>query len=153
VRQGLFDDNLIAEFNEAKNNLQIPVNKIKLSFNDDEELNTDLDKILKSGKINILQRLSIITRNVYRILGKYRKSVQVIKTKEDLHNYISNAIKKGRIAVDTETNNSLDPVTCKLAGLCLYYPGAKQAYIPVNHRDPITKERLSWQLTEADIAE
>jgi len=153
VRQGLFDDNLIAEFNEAKNNLQIPVNKIKLSFNDDEELNTDLDKILKSSKINILQRLSIITRNVYRILGKYRKSVQVIKTKEDLHNYISNAIKKCRIAVDTETNNSLDPVTCKLAGLCLYYPGAKQAYIPVNHRDPITKERLSWQLTEADIAE
>ena len=153
MRQGLFDDNLIAEFNEAKDNLQIPINKIKLSFNDDEELNTDLDKILKSSKINILQRLSIITRNVYRILGKYRKSVQVIKTKEDLHNYISNAIKKGRIAVDTETNNSLDPVTCKLAGLCLYYPGAKQAYIPVNHRDPITKERLPWQLTEADIAE
>ena len=153
MRQGLFDDNLMSEFNEAKNNLQVPINKIKLSFNEDEELNTDLDKILKSSKINILQRLSIITRNVYRILGKYRKSVQVIKTKEDLHNYISNAVKKGRIAVDTETNNSLDPVTCKLAGLCLYYPGAKQAYIPVNHRDPITKERLSWQLTEADIAE
>lgn len=153
MRQGLFDDNLMSEFNEAKNNLQIPVNKIKLSFNEDEDLSTDLDKILKSSKINILQRLSIITRNVYRILGKYRKSVQVIKTKEDLHNYISKAVKKSRIAVDTETNNSLDPVTCKLAGLCLYYPGAKQAYIPVNHRDPITKERLSWQLTEADIAE
>lgn len=153
MRQGLFDDNLMAEFNEATDNLQIPISKLKLSFNEDEELNTDLDKILKSNKINILQRLSIITRNVYRILGKYRKSVQVIKTKDDLHNYISEAIKKGRIAVDTETNNSLDPVTCKLAGLCLYYPGAKQAYIPVNHRDPITKERFSWQLTEAEIAE
>ena len=26
----------MSEFNEAKNNLQIPVNKIKLSFNEDE---------------------------------------------------------------------------------------------------------------------
>ena len=32
MRQGLFDDNLMSEFNEAKNNLQIPINKIKLSF-------------------------------------------------------------------------------------------------------------------------
>ena len=153
MRRGLFDDNLISEFNNAKDNLVIPTNNFKLSFNNDEELLTDLDKILKSSKINILQRLDIITRNVYRILGKYKKSVQVIKTKKDLHDYISRAIQKGRIAIDTETNNSLDPVTCKLAGLCLYYPGAKQAYIPVNHRDPITKERLSWQLTEADITE
>ena len=153
MRQGLFDDNLISEFNQAKNNLVLADNKLKLSFNDDEELETDLDKLLKSNKINIMQRLSIITRNVYRILGKYKKRVAVIKTKKDLHDYISQAIRAGRIAVDTETNNSLDPVTCKLAGLCLYYPGAKQAYVPVNHRDPITKERLPWQLTEADIRE
>lgn len=153
MRKSLFDDSLVAELNEAKTNLIMPVSEFKLSFNDDEDLETDLDKLLKSNKISIMQRLSIITRNVYRILGKYRKNVQVIKTKQDLHNYITEAIRVGRIAVDTETNNSLDPVTCKLAGLCLYYPGAKQAYIPVNHRDPITKERLPRQLTEADIRE
>lgn len=38
-------------------------------------------------------------------------------------------------------------------GLCLYYPGAKQAYIPVNHRNYKTGERLTNQLTEQDIKE
>ena len=57
------------------------------------------------------------------------------------------------ISIDTETNNSLDPVTCKIMGLCLYTPGEKQAYIPINHRNCYTKERLDWQLTENDIKE
>lgn len=55
------------------------------------------------------------------------------------------------VAIDTETNNSLDPLTCKLMGLCLYAPGLRYSYIPVNHRDPVTKVRLSEQLTEEDI--
>ena len=38
-------------------------------------------------------------------------------------------------------------------GPCFYYPGGKQAYVPINHRDYKTKERLGWQLTEADVAE
>jgi DNA polymerase-1 len=38
-------------------------------------------------------------------------------------------------------------------GLCLYYEGGKQAYIPVNHVNPDTGERLAWQLTEADCRE
>ena len=44
-------------------------------------------------------------------------------------------------------------MTCQLMGLCLYYEGGKQAYIPVNHVNPETGERLSWQLTEADCKE
>ena len=77
----------------------------------------------------------------------------LLKTKKTLIDILINVFKKGRVAIDTETNNSLDPITCKLLGLCLYTPGEKQAYIPVNHRDPDTKERLPWQLTEKDIAE
>ena len=37
--------------------------------------------------------------------------------------------------------------------LGLYTPGEKQVYIPVNHRNPDSKERLDDQLTEKDIAE
>lgn len=55
------------------------------------------------------------------------------------------------IAIDTETNNSLDPVTCKLMGPCIYTPGQKWAYIPINHVNKDTRERLAWQLTEGDI--
>ena len=38
-------------------------------------------------------------------------------------------------------------------GLCLYYEGGKQAYIPINHVNPKTGERLNWQLTEEDCRE
>lgn len=108
---------------------------------------------LKSKKLSLNERLAIINTNVLKVLGKQKANVLVIKDRQTLHNYISAAIAARRIAVDTETNNSLDPVTCKLMGPCFYYPGGKQAYVPLNHRNPDTKERLSWQLTEKDIAE
>ena len=69
-----------------------------------------------------------------------------------MHDYISYAIQQGIIAVDTETNNSLDPITCKIMGGCIYTPNKKQAYIPINHTD-LNNNRLEWQLTEKDLSE
>ena len=149
-----------SEITDVLNSLEsIDTTKLtkKISINEDElsedEDSTDLDKILKSDKLTIQDRINLIRRNVLRVLGKYQNNVVCIKTREDLHDYITQAIRVGRIAIDTETNNSLDPVTCKIAGLCLYYPGGKQAYIPVNHRDPDTKVRLMNQCSEQDIKE
>ena len=87
---------------------------------------------------------------VLEVLGRQRKNVVVIKTKEQFEDYVSKVIEFGRIAIDTETNNSTDPMTCQLMGLCLYYEGGKQAYIPINHVNPETGEHLDWQLTEED---
>ena len=106
-----------------------------------------------SSKVSLQEQLSIIRANVLRILGVYKDNTQVIYTREDLHNYISAAIENGIIAVDTETNNSLDPITCKLMGPCIYTPGQKNAYIPLNHVNPVTLERLPNQLTENDVRE
>lgn len=106
-----------------------------------------------SSQSDTLSTLENIKQEVLRILGVYREKTVVIKTKEQLHDYITKAIENNMIAVDTETNNSLDPITCKLMGPCIYTPGEKNAYIPINHVDPITRERLSWQLTEDDIKE
>lgn len=106
---------------------------------------------IKSKKLTLDQKLELITSEVKKVLGKQEDNILCIKTLEDFHNYISKCIENNMIAIDTETNNSLDPITCKLMGLCLYTPGEKQIYIPVNHRDPETKERLIWQLTEEDI--
>ena len=125
--------------------------KIKEKISKPKEVKASAEKQVKSKKISIKERLDIITQEVYRVLGKQKDNVVVIKTYEELTNYISIAIRQGRIAIDTETNNSLDPVTCKLMGLCLYTPGQKQAYIPVNHVNPETLERLDWQLTEQQI--
>ena len=123
----------------------------KLSGKNGEEVSPE--KLLKSKKLTLEERLNIITDKVLKTLGKQKDNITVIKDKEAFNDYINRAIASGRIDIDTETNNSTDPVTCKLMGPCFYYPGGKQAYVPINHRDYKTKERLGWQLTESDVAE
>ena len=123
----------------------------KLSGKNGEEVSPE--KLLKSKKLTLEERLNIITDKVLKTLGKQKDNIIVIKDKEAFDDYVKKAITSGRIDIDTETNNSTDPVTCKLMGPCFYYPGGKQAYVPINHRDYKTKERLGWQLTEADVAE
>ena len=110
-------------------------------------------KAVKSKSISIQEKLALITENVKKILGKYADNTLVIRTRKQLTEYIDAAIKNEVIAVDTETNNSLVPITCKLMGPCIYTPGQKNAYIPLNHVNCLTGERLEWQLTEQDIHE
>ena len=111
------------------------------------------EKSIKSKTVAVADKLNIITSNVLRILGVYKENTVVIKTRSELHRYIDRAISNGVIAIDTETNNSLDPISCKLMGPCIYTPGEKNAYIPLNHINLETRERLPWQLTENDIRE
>ena len=106
-----------------------------------------------SSKFSLSDRLAIIKSKVLEILGKHSDETIVIYNKEDLHNYITASINNGIIAVDTETNKSLDPLTCKLVGACIYTYNQKQAYIPINHINIDTRERLDNQLTEQDIKE
>ena len=112
-----------------------------------------VEKAIKSKKLTVDEKLSLIRDNVYRILGRYRDDTVVIKTKQELIDYVDVAISNGEIAIDTETNKSLDPLTCVLMGACIYTPTQKNAYIPVNHVDRHTNKRLEWQLTEQDIKE
>ena len=111
------------------------------------------NKRITSKKISLEDKVALIRENVYKILGQHKEDTLVIKTKEEFDKYIDKAISNGIIAVDTETNNSLDPITCKLMGLCLYTRGMKQAYIPINHVDFYTREKLGWQLKEEDCRE
>jgi len=151
--QNLTNQNLFTseEFNIELNKPKAESLLDKINSADADEV--DAAKVLKSKKVSLAEKLALIKIKVLEVLGKQRKNVIVIKTKEDFEEYISKAIQFGRIAVDTETNNSTDPMTCQLMGLCLYYEGGKQAYIPVNHVDPETGVRLEWQLTEVDCRE
>lgn len=137
------------EFNIQQTN---KAEKILNKVNNPKKVKT-VEQSLKSKTVSIDEKLSIIKENVDRILGGYSSNTIVIKTKEEFSEYINQAINNGFIAVDTETNNSLDPLTCKLMGACIYTPGQKNAYIPINHINKTTNERLSWQLTEQDIKE
>lgn len=126
--------------------------KLLKSVNGAKKADSDPEQLLKSKKLSLADRLLIINDKVLETLGKQKDNIVVIKDKDAFASYVDKAISAGRIAVDTETNNSTDAMTCKLMGLCLYYPGGKQAYIPVNHTD-LEKNRLDWQLTESDCAE
>ena len=103
--------------------------------------------------IDIKQKLKDIDEKVHLVLGKQIENVVVIKDKDSFNKYVDDCISKKYIAIDTETNNSTDVENCIIMGLCLYAPGLKQAYIPVNHRDVDTNKRLDYQLTEKDIKE
>lgn len=151
TNQSLFSGEGMDEFNIELNKPRVETLLSKLNGADESE--TSAAKMLKSKSLTLEEKLVIIKRKVLEVLGKQRKNVIVIKTKKEFEDYVSKAIEFGRIAIDTETNNSTDPMTCQLMGLCLYYKGGKQAYIPINHVDPETGERLSWQLTEEDCRE
>lgn len=109
-------------------------------------------RAVSSKKLSIEDKLKLITDEVNRILGRYESDTQVITTYADLVSYIDKSIENKVIAIDTETNNSLDPITCKIMGGCIYTPGCKNAYIPINHTT-LTGERLDWQITEKQLAE
>lgn len=151
TNQGLFSGTDLEEFNIELNKPKVNALLNKLSATEDAEV--DATKVLKSKKVSLEEKLALIKTKVLEVLGKQKKNVIVIKTKEEFEDYVSKAIQFGRIAIDTETNNSTDPMTCDLMGLCLYYEGGKQAYIPINHVDSKTGERLPWQLTEEDCRE
>ena len=132
--------------NSSLNNKEI-LNKI----NSAKSVKVTVEKALKSKSISLDEKLELITENVYRILGTYKEQTILLKSISEMSDYLSHAKENGVIAIDTETNNSLDPVTCKLMGVCIYTPGLKNAYIPINHVNKDTRERLEWQLTEQDI--
>ena len=152
TNQSLFSGSDLEEFNIELNKPK-PEALAKKVAKPEETAEIDPTKILKSKKVSLVEKLALIKVKVLEVLGKQKKNVIVIKDKETFEDYITKAIQFGRIAVDTETNNSTDPMTCQLMGLCLYYEGGKQAYIPVNHVNPETGERLEWQLTEEDCRE
>ena len=94
-------------------------------------------KLNKNNKEGLDKKLDEIKQEVLRVLGSQKDSTQIIRNENELHNYISSCIDSGIIAIDTETNNSLDPLTCEMMGLCIYGPNLKQVYVPLNHRDTV----------------
>lgn len=72
----------------------------------------------------------------------------LITTVEELHNYVTEAIKAGYCGIDTETTGK-DVVHDTIVGCSLYYPGGVECYIPNKHIVPIFntpyKNQLSYE--------
>ena len=117
-----------------------------------------LDKANKPKKVvakrptkNLDEQLRLIKETVEQNLGMYKDNTMLIQDRDALFEYFKIANQDGIIAVDTETNNSLDPLTCNIMGLCLYSPRQKAAYVPINHTQRGTDLKLEKQCTEQDI--
>ena len=135
----MFKKSLIAGFELPKEDKT----KIKKQLTKINSKTSLTPKKTLSKNISIKDKLDAITKEVMRVLGKYKDNTNVIYKKSDLNYYLEQCIKNGIVAVDTETNNSIDPITCKIMGLCLYTPGMPQVYIPINHVNYITNELLT----------
>ena len=97
------------------------------------------EKVLKSKTIPFEEKLRVTENEVNRTLSKYSENITCIYTREDFTKYIDKVLENGIVAIDTETLGTrtdiekpgTDPFTCRIAGLCLYTPDMKAAYIPV----------------------
>lgn len=76
----------------------------------------------------------------------------LITTKDQLHDYVTNAIASGYAGIDTETTG-LDRLHDTIVGSSLYYPGGVECYIPSRHIVPIFEEPYKNQLSYEDIEE
>lgn len=97
------------------------------------------------GGTGLLDRIEQIKQMVDRSLGQYKDKYLYITNEEVLHDYITECIGNGYIAIDTETDG-LDPLQNTMAGPCIYTYGQKGSYIPVNHISYITRQRVPGQL-------
>lgn len=87
-------------------------------------------------------------RDVKKTLCKYRGFVRILRDNDSVKNYFRQCRKNGIVALDTETNNSLDIHDNKMVGLCLFTPFNRPVYIPIGHRDKITNKLLPGQVTK-----
>lgn len=115
----------------------------------------NLEKIKKAKKSkpksnNIMDVIERIRQDVEKHLGEYKDQYQCITMVEALETYIKKANVYGEIAIDTETNG-LNPMVDGIVGLCLYFPGEPATYVPINHVDYFSEERLQNQLTEEEV--
>lgn len=127
-------------------------NNVKTKLNDlvliKKTQNAKKSEKKSNSIIDIIER---IRQDVETHLGEYKEHYQCITSIEELERYIDNANEYGYIAIDTETTG-LDPIDDDIVGLCLYFPGEKATYVPINHVDYITQERIPNQLTKEEIA-
>ena len=76
----------------------------------------------------------------------------LIRTKDQLHDYVTSCIEAGYAGIDTETTG-LDRQNDWIVGASLYYPGGVECYIPMKHLVPIFESPYKGQLSYEEVSE
>lgn len=145
IHRGHLDrgDNLVGLFNAAQMS-QIKAAAVKSN----NALTVPAKR--KTVSKSITSDLEEISRNVEEYFKD--SNAILITSKAQLHDYITELIKTGYAAIDTETTG-LDRLNDTIVGSSLYYPGGVECYIPNKHIVPIFDEPYANQLTYEDVTE
>ena len=92
---------------------------------------------IRGGGGSLADTIAAANTLVEAQLGKFRDNYLLIRDEDALKGYFAQIKQVKKFAIDTETSG-LDPISDSLAGVCLYVPGYKAAYIPVGHISYIT---------------
>ena len=121
---------------------------------DDAALVAKLRNDKKKSKLssnNILDLLEKIRQDIADHLEYKKDKFEFVTDPKRLEEYIGNANKFGKIAIDTETTG-LNPMVVDIVGFSMYFPGETAIYVPINHEDYLTGNRLVNQMTKDQIA-
>ena len=83
-------------------------------------------------------------------LKKIKSDFTTIDKIERLNKIIKDIKKNGYVAIDTETN-SLNIEKAELVGISFSFNEKEAFYIPINHKDPNSKNILKEQISEKEV--
>lgn len=113
-----------------------------------KQLNKEKPKAVRVSTVNA--ELNDMSKAVQEYF-KDSKAI-LIRTKDQLHDYVTSCIEAGYAGIDTETTG-LDRQNDWIVGASLYYPGGVECYIPMKHLVPIFESPYKGQLSYEEVSE
>lgn len=106
---------------------------------------------IKGGGNNLAAQIQSIVAIANQKLAVHKDDYILIREPDQLYEYMKEMKQVGEGALDTETTG-LNPLLVDIVGGCIYTPGQKAAYIPINHKSYITGTRTKDQLDEQTVS-
>ena len=100
-----------------------------------------MSTITIKGTGTLIDKIQSIVSLVNSKFANKKDQFILIRDEESFISYIDKCVANGVISIDTETTG-LDPIENHIVGLCIYTPGMKAAYVPVNHISYITQMKF-----------
>ena len=106
---------------------------------------------IRSGGNNLAAQIQSIVAIANQKLAIHKDDYILIREPDQLYEYMKEMKQVGEGALDTETTG-LNPLLVDIVGGCIYTPGQKAAYIPINHKSYITGVRTNEQMNEETVS-
>lgn len=106
---------------------------------------------IRSGGNNLAAQIQSIVAIANQKLAIHKDDYILIREPDQLYEYMKEMKQVGGGALDTETTG-LNPLLVDIVGGCIYTPGQKAAYIPINHKSYITGVRTKEQMNEETVS-